>query len=57
MMRFLHPVFSLVIVLAIWAAVSASQVFPEAIFPTPQSVVVAAVDLYRDGTLLSDLKD
>jgi NitT/TauT family transport system permease protein len=57
MMRFLNPVFSLVIVLAVWAAVSASHVFPEAIFPTPQSVVVAAVDLYRDGTLFSDLKD
>jgi NitT/TauT family transport system permease protein len=55
--RLLQPASSLFIVLAIWAGVSALRIFPEAIFPTPWSVLVAAGDLYRDGLLFSDLFD
>src|SRR5258708_22248107 len=55
--RLLRPASSLFIVLAIWAGVSALQIFPEAIFPTPWSVLVAAGDLYREGLLFSDLFD
>ena len=54
-MRSLQAVSSLVIVLAIWAAVSVLQVFPEAIFPNPWSVLVAGKELYSDGLLFSDL--
>jgi NitT/TauT family transport system permease protein len=56
-MRFLQPASSLIIVLAIWALVSAFHVFPEAIFPTPWSVLIAAKELYSDGLLFSDLAD
>jgi NitT/TauT family transport system permease protein len=56
-MRVLQSASSLVIVLAIWAGVSALHVFPEAIFPSPWSVAEAAADLYGDGLLLSDLLD
>lgn len=55
--RLLQPASSLFIVLAIWAGVSALHIFPEAIFPTPWSVLVAARDLYREGLLFSDLFD
>lgn len=54
---FLRSALSLVIVLLIWAGVATLQVFPEAIFPPPLSVWHAAVDLYRDGLLFSDLGD
>ena len=40
---------SLVMVLLVWAGVSALQIFPEAIFPSPLSVWHSAVDLYREG--------
>ena len=56
-MRALQSLSSLFIVLAIWGGVSALELFPETIFPSPASVLVAAVDLVRDGTLTSDLKD
>ena len=48
---------SLVMVLLVWAGVSALQIFPEAIFPSPLSVWHSAVDLYREGLLVSDMKD
>jgi hypothetical protein len=54
-MRFLQTASSLLIVLVIWAGVSALHVFPEAIFPAPWSVLVAAKELYDDGLLFSDL--
>jgi ABC-type nitrate/sulfonate/bicarbonate transport system permease component len=56
-MRVVQSASSLVIVLAIWACVSALQVFPETIFPSPLGVAVAAVDLFNEGLLLSDLWD
>jgi NitT/TauT family transport system permease protein len=57
MMRLLQPASSLVIVLAVWAAIAALGIFPEAIFPTPASVLEAGVDMVRNGLLLSDLQD
>jgi len=48
---------SLVIVLLVWAAVSALHLFPEGIFPSPLGVWESAVDLYNEGLLFSDLKD
>jgi hypothetical protein len=54
-MRLLQSAVSLAIVLAIWAAVSALQLFPEAIVPTPLSVLAAVGDLYNQGLLFSDL--
>ena len=57
MIRLLQPASSLLIVLAVWAAVSALGIFPEAIFPTPGSVLVAAIDLFHSGLLISDLLD
>ncbi len=57
MIRLLQPASSLVIVLAVWAMVSALGVFPDAIFPAPDSVLVAGIDLYRNGLLFSDLLD
>jgi NitT/TauT family transport system permease protein len=56
-MRAIQSLSSLFIVLAIWGGVSALALFPETIFPSPQSVLVAAIDLVRDGTLFSDLSD
>jgi NitT/TauT family transport system permease protein len=56
-MRAFQSLSSLFIVLAIWGGVSALALFPETIFPSPQSVLIAAVDLVSDGTLFSDLKD
>ena len=44
-------------VLLVWAGVSALQIFPDAIFPSPLSVWHAGIDLYREGLLLSDMKD
>lgn len=46
---------SLGIVVAVWAAVSASRAFPDVIFPSPGSVWDAARELYDDGLLLPDL--
>lgn len=57
LLRLLQPASSLLIVLAIWAGVAALHIFPETIFPTPWSVLVAAGDLYREGLLFSDLFD
>lgn len=57
LLRLLQPASSLLIVLAIWAGVAALRIFPETIFPTPWSVLVAAGDLYREGLLFSDLFD
>src|SRR5258705_10622810 len=56
-MRVLQAASSLLIVLVIWAGVSALHLFPEAIFPTPWSVLVAGRELYSDGLLFSDLSD
>jgi NitT/TauT family transport system permease protein len=56
-MRLIQSAWSLIIVLAIWAGVSALHIFPEAIFPDPLSVAVAAGELYREGLLFSDLAD
>jgi NitT/TauT family transport system permease protein len=56
-MRAFQSLSSLFIVLAIWGGVSALALFPETIFPSPQSVLAAAVDLVRDGILFSDLND
>jgi NitT/TauT family transport system permease protein len=55
--RLVQSAVSLLLVLAVWAAVCALHIFPETIFPTPFSVVVAIRDLYRDGLLFSDLAD
>ncbi len=46
---------SLGIVVAVWAAVSASGAFPDAVFPSPGSVWDAARELSDDGLLLPDL--
>jgi len=56
-MRLFQVAPSLITVLAIWALVSLAHVFPETIFPTPWSVVVAAAELYQEGLLFSDLAD
>lgn len=56
-MRLLQSASSLVIVLVVWAVVSALGIFPEAIFPSPGSVLVAAIDLFHSGLLISDLLD
>lgn len=53
----LKSALSLVIVLLVWAGVAALQIFPDTIFPSPLSVMHAAIDLYRDGLLFADLGD
>src|SRR5438552_4149175 len=46
---------SLAIVLAIWTVVTTAGSVNTVLFPSPQAVWSAAVELYRDGDLLSDL--
>jgi NitT/TauT family transport system permease protein len=46
---------SLLLVLVIWTAVCALKLVPEALFPSPASVLAAAIDLWDSGTLMSDL--
>lgn len=56
LLRFVQSALSLVMVLLVWAGVSALQIFPETIFPTPWSVFVSVGELYRDGLLGSDFR-
>jgi NitT/TauT family transport system permease protein len=46
---------SFAFILALWAAVGAAGVVPEAIFPAPWSVWSAGVELAQNGTLAKDL--
>lgn len=54
--KFLQVLASLSGVVLIWWAVAASGWINQQLFPTPGQVAIAAVDLYRDGVLISDLK-
>ena len=56
LLRAAGPLVSFLIVLAVWAIVAMAGAFPDSIFPSPLSVWQAAVELYRNGTLLSDLR-
>lgn len=50
------PLISFGFVLAIWTAVSLSEIVPETIFPSPWSVWFATVEMWGNGTLPNDLK-
>ncbi len=43
-------------IVAIWWIVAASGVINKDLFPSPDMVFIAAVELYQDGVLISDLK-
>ena len=43
-------------VVAIWWIFSISGFVSQSLFPTPPQVLAAAIELYRDGVLISDLK-
>ena len=47
---------SLAGVVAVWWAVAASGIVNPELFPTPYAVWLAAVELYREGLLMSDLR-
>ncbi|MCA0941712.1 ABC transporter permease [Salipiger pacificus] len=49
------PMLSFLFVLAIWAAVGALKLVPEAIFPAPWSVWSATVEMWQNGSLPKDL--
>ncbi|MEM8957904.1 MAG: ABC transporter permease [Pseudomonadota bacterium] len=49
------PLISFGFVLAIWATAGALQIVPETIFPAPWSVWSATVEMWRNGTLQTDL--
>lgn len=49
-------VISLTGVVAVWWLFSISGFISQNLFPTPPQVLAAAVELYRDGVLISDLK-
>ncbi|AWI86451.1 ABC transporter permease (plasmid) [Alloyangia pacifica] len=49
------PMLSFLFVLAIWAAVGALKLVPEAIFPAPWSVWSATVEMWQTGALPKDL--
>lgn len=49
-------VLSLVAVGLVWWAVAASGMVSQELFPTPLAVWHAAIELYQDGLLISDLK-
>ncbi len=43
-------------VIAVWWIVSGFGLVNQNLFPTPPQVLAAAVELYRDGVLISDLQ-
>jgi ABC-type nitrate/sulfonate/bicarbonate transport system permease component len=47
---------SLTGIIALWWVVAASGAINQNLFPTPGMVFIAAVELYQDGVLISDLK-
>lgn len=51
-----HALLSIVGVVAVWWAITASNLVNQDLFPSPPSVWAAAVELWQDGLLQSDLK-
>ena len=49
------PLVVLIAALALWAALSASRLFPESLFPSPLSVARGFVEEIRTGRLLNDV--